>query len=132
MLRNGFFLFQFSTREGMERILENRQWLIRLVPLILNTWSPNTFLKKDEISLASVWVKLHNVPIVAYLEIGLSLITTKLGRPLMLDFYTSDMCLNPWGRNTYARALIEVSADKALLDKNRKREGNDVSRDWWY
>ncbi|GJW62190.1 zinc knuckle CX2CX4HX4C containing protein [Tanacetum coccineum] len=116
MLRNGFFLFQFSTREGMERVLENGSWLIRLVPLILNIWSPNTFLKKDEISLAPVWVKLHNVPIVAYSEIGLSLITTKLGRPLMLDSYTSDMCLNPWGRNTYARALIEVSADKALLD----------------
>ncbi|GJU42757.1 hypothetical protein Tco_1195714 [Tanacetum coccineum] len=116
ILRNGLFLFQFSTREGMERVLENGSWLIRLVPLILNIWSPNTILKKDEITSAPVWVKLHNVLIVAYSETGLSLITKKMGRPLMLDTYTSDMCLNPWGRNSYARALIEVSAANALLD----------------
>ncbi|GJR34544.1 retrovirus-related pol polyprotein from transposon TNT 1-94 [Tanacetum coccineum] len=109
-------LYGYFVGKRMERVLENGPWLIRLVLLILNIWSPNTILQKDEITLALVWVKLHNVPIVAYSEIGLSLITTKLGRPLMLDSYTSDMCLNPWGRNTYARALIEVSAAKALLD----------------
>ncbi|GJY30289.1 hypothetical protein Tco_0413784 [Tanacetum coccineum] len=35
-------------------------------------------LKKDEITAAPVWVKLHNVPIVACSEVGLSLITTKV------------------------------------------------------
>ncbi|GJU31920.1 zinc knuckle CX2CX4HX4C containing protein [Tanacetum coccineum] len=69
-----------------------------------------------KITTALVLVKLHNVPIVAYSEIGLSLITTKLGRPIMLDAYTSTMCLKSWGRNTYARALIEVSSKKALVD----------------
>ncbi|GKD46539.1 hypothetical protein Tco_1271184 [Tanacetum coccineum] len=54
-------------------------------------------------------MKLHNVPIVAYSEIGFSLITTKLGRPIMLDTYISNMCLNSLGQNTYTRALIEVS-----------------------
>ncbi|GKF10851.1 zinc knuckle CX2CX4HX4C containing protein, partial [Tanacetum coccineum] len=61
-------------------------------------------------------VKLYNVPIVAYSEIGLSLITTQLGKPIMLDRYTSNMCVNSWGRNSYARALIEVSAKTTLLD----------------
>ncbi|GJY48093.1 RNA-directed DNA polymerase, eukaryota, reverse transcriptase zinc-binding domain protein [Tanacetum coccineum] len=60
--------------------------------------------------------KLHNVPIVAYSEIGLSLITTKLGRPIMLDAYTCNMCLKSWGRNNYARALIEVSSENVLVD----------------
>ncbi|GKF12064.1 hypothetical protein Tco_0049990 [Tanacetum coccineum] len=32
----GFFFFQFSTKKGMEKVLENGPWLIRLVPLILN------------------------------------------------------------------------------------------------
>nr|GFB23689.1 RNA-directed DNA polymerase, eukaryota, reverse transcriptase zinc-binding domain protein [Tanacetum cinerariifolium] len=31
MLTNGFFFFQFATREGLERVLENGPWLIRLV-----------------------------------------------------------------------------------------------------
>ncbi|GJS97983.1 hypothetical protein Tco_0819153 [Tanacetum coccineum] len=72
-------------------VLEDGPWLIRTVPLILNVWSPNTDLKKAEVKKAPVWIKLHHVPIVAYSEIGLSLITTQL-------------------------ALIEVSAENELLD----------------
>ncbi|GJR90734.1 zinc knuckle CX2CX4HX4C containing protein [Tanacetum coccineum] len=65
-------------------------WLIRLVPIVLNIWIPNTRLKKDDIKVAPVWVKLHKVPIVAFSE--------------------------SWGRNTYVRALVEVSTDKGLVD----------------
>ncbi|GKA68734.1 hypothetical protein Tco_0768651, partial [Tanacetum coccineum] len=86
MNKNGFFFFKFSTRD----------------------------VKKDEIKMVPIWVKLHHVPVVAYLEIGLSLITSQLGRPIMLDSYTCNMCINPWGKSDYARALIQVSADKAL------------------
>ncbi|GKA43801.1 zinc knuckle CX2CX4HX4C containing protein [Tanacetum coccineum] len=115
-LHEGFFMFQFNTKEGMESVMENGPWLIRYVPLILNVWTPNTDLKKDVIKTAPLWVKLHHVPIVAYSEVGLSLITTQLGRPLMLDSYTSSMCLSSWGRNTYARALVEFSAEEELKD----------------
>nr|GEW89593.1 hypothetical protein [Tanacetum cinerariifolium] len=34
----------------------------------------------------------------------------------MLDSYTSNMCLHSWGRSTYARALIEISADEDLKE----------------
>ncbi|GJR71446.1 hypothetical protein Tco_0083811 [Tanacetum coccineum] len=54
-------------------------------------------------------VKLRHVPIVAYSEIGLSLIMTQIGRPIMLDSYTSNMYLRSWGRKESARALIEIS-----------------------
>ncbi|GJV22742.1 hypothetical protein Tco_1375437 [Tanacetum coccineum] len=62
----------------MESVLENGPWLIRRMPLIMNIWSPNTNLLKAEVKKAPVWVKLHHVPIVAYSEIGLSLITTQI------------------------------------------------------
>nr|GEU52723.1 hypothetical protein [Tanacetum cinerariifolium] len=101
---------------SMEKVLESGPWLVRLVPLILNIWSPNAKLTKDEVRLALVWVKLHNVPILAYLEIRLSLIATQLGRPIMFDSYTSSMCLDPWGKCMYARVLIEMRADKELMD----------------
>ncbi|GJX73754.1 zinc knuckle CX2CX4HX4C containing protein [Tanacetum coccineum] len=115
-LHGEFFLFQFDTKAGMERVLETGPWLIRRVPLILNMWSPNVDLKKDEVKTAPVWIKLHHVPIVAYTEVGLSLITTQIGKPIMLDSYTSNMCVSSWGRSSYARALIEVSADKELME----------------
>ncbi|GJZ25311.1 zinc knuckle CX2CX4HX4C containing protein [Tanacetum coccineum] len=115
-LHGEFFLFQFETKEGMNRVLDYGSWLIRRVPLILNIWSPNCDLHKAEIKKVPVWVKLHNVPIVAYSEVGLSLITTQIGKPIQLDAYTSDMCLNSWGRSAYARALIEISADVILKE----------------
>ncbi|GJT14867.1 hypothetical protein Tco_0873573 [Tanacetum coccineum] len=79
-----------NTLYGMESVLENGPWLIHRVPLILNEWTLNTILKKDEIKSAPI------------------------GRPIMLDTYTSNMCLHSWGRSTYARALIEISADMEL------------------
>nr|GEW13022.1 hypothetical protein [Tanacetum cinerariifolium] len=86
--KNGFFYFQFSTHDGMEKVIENGPWLIWSVPLILNVWTPNAQVKKDDIKAVPVWVKLRHVPVVSYSEIGLSLITTQLGRPIMLDSYT--------------------------------------------
>ncbi|GJV99692.1 zinc knuckle CX2CX4HX4C containing protein [Tanacetum coccineum] len=93
----------------MEKVLENGPWLIRLIPIFLNIWSVNTKLERDVITTAPVWVKIHNVPIGAFSEVGLSLITSKLGRPIMMGAYTSDLCLNPCGHNLYARVLVEVS-----------------------
>ncbi|GJX51241.1 hypothetical protein Tco_0278086 [Tanacetum coccineum] len=61
-------------------------------------------------------VKLHGVPVTAFSEDGLSAIATKLGTPLMLDSYTSDMCMQSWGRSSYARVMIELRADVELKD----------------
>nr|GEX94965.1 hypothetical protein [Tanacetum cinerariifolium] len=112
-----FFNTLYGYFIGMESVLENGPWLIRSEPLMLNILSHNTDLKKVEVKHAPVWVKLHHVPIVAHSEIELSLITTQIGKPIMLDSYTSNMCLNSWGRSTYAKALIEVSAEVELKDK---------------
>ncbi|GKD09462.1 reverse transcriptase domain, reverse transcriptase zinc-binding domain protein [Tanacetum coccineum] len=105
LLHEDFLMFQFNTKEGMESVMENGPWLIRFVPLILNIWTPNKDLKKDVITSAPLWVKLHHVPIVAYSKVGLSLIATQLGKPIMMDSYTS---------NTYARILVEFSALEEL------------------
>ncbi|GJW89624.1 zinc knuckle CX2CX4HX4C containing protein, partial [Tanacetum coccineum] len=102
--------------KGMERVLKNGSWLICLVPIFLNFWTPNTVLKNDTITSAPIWDKLHHVPIVAFSKIGLSLIMSQLGRPIMLDAYTSTMCQKSWGRNSYAQALVEVSSLAALKE----------------
>lgn len=35
---------------------------------------------------------------------------------MMLDSYTSTMCVESWGRSSYARAMIEVNATKELTE----------------
>ncbi|GJU37931.1 zinc finger, CCHC-type containing protein [Tanacetum coccineum] len=74
-------------------MLENGPWFIRNNLLILKKWHPDENLLKEDVSIVPVWVKLHGVPVTAFSEDGLSAIATKLGTPLMLDSYTSDMCM---------------------------------------
>nr|GEY05135.1 hypothetical protein [Tanacetum cinerariifolium] len=100
----------------MEQVLENGPWLIRMVPIMLNIWTPNSILKKDTITSVPVWVKLHNVSVVAFSEVGISIIASSLGKPIMLDSYTSTICQKSWGKNSYARVLTEVSSLSPLLE----------------
>nr|XP_043625572.1 uncharacterized protein LOC122596998 [Erigeron canadensis] len=93
MNASGFFFFKFSDTKGMKEVLDGGPWLIRNIPIFLRKWSPTVQLKKEEIKEISVWVKIHNVPIAAYSDDGLT-----------------------WGRSSYARALIDISANDAFKD----------------
>nr|GEW24221.1 hypothetical protein [Tanacetum cinerariifolium] len=85
-------------------------------PLILKKWNPDVNLLKEDVGNVPIWVKLHDVPFTAFSEDDLSTIATKLGTPLIIDSYTSYMCLQSWGRSSYARAMIELQADVELKD----------------
>ncbi|GKC63877.1 putative reverse transcriptase domain-containing protein [Tanacetum coccineum] len=110
------FSFQFSLIEGLDAMLENGLWFTRNNPLILKKWNLDVNLLKEDVGNVPVWVKLHGVPVTAFSENSLSVISTKIGTPLMLDSYTFDICIQSWGRSSYARALIEVQADVELKD----------------
>ncbi|KAJ0521403.1 hypothetical protein HanIR_Chr10g0470471 [Helianthus annuus] len=114
MNANGFFFFKFKTKEGMDQMLEDGPWLIRNVPIILKEWSASIKMEKEDIKVVPVWVKMHDVPLAAFTEDGLSLVASKIGVPKMLDSYTATMCAESWGRSSYARALIEVQAGAEL------------------
>ncbi|GJW11270.1 zinc finger, CCHC-type containing protein [Tanacetum coccineum] len=100
----------------LDAMLENGPWFIRNNPLILKKWHSNENLLKEDVSIVPVWVKLHGVPVTAFSEDGLSVIVSKLGTPLMFDSYTSDMCMQSWGRSSYARVMVELRADVELKD----------------
>nr|GEV46901.1 hypothetical protein [Tanacetum cinerariifolium] len=72
---------------------------------------PDVNLLKEDVINVPVWVKLHSVPVTKFSEDGLSVIDTKLGTPLIVDSYTSDMCMKSWGRSSYARGMIELWDD---------------------
>nr|GEV73918.1 retrotransposon protein, putative, Ty3-gypsy subclass [Tanacetum cinerariifolium] len=110
----GLFSFKFSSIDGFDAILKNGPWFIRNNPHILKKWHPDENLLKEDVSVIPVWVKLYGVPVTAFNEDGLSAIATKLVTPRMLDSYTSDMCMQSWGRSIYARVMIELQADVDL------------------
>ncbi|XP_071708475.1 uncharacterized protein [Rutidosis leptorrhynchoides] len=44
------------------------------------------------------------------------MIASKIGKPMLLDSYTSTMCMESWGRPNYARAMIEISAENDMRE----------------
>jgi hypothetical protein len=70
---DGVYLFKFATKEGVDRVLGRGPWLIRNSPIILNKWNPTLSLNRNEVNKVPVWIKIHNVPLLAYSEDGLSM-----------------------------------------------------------
>ncbi|XP_071689183.1 uncharacterized protein [Rutidosis leptorrhynchoides] len=98
-------------------VLEQGPWMVQNIPIILNKWSPDISLTKGDLTRVPVWVKLHDIPLVGYTNDGLSLIASKVGKPMMSDSFTSSICVEAWGRPNFARALIEVSVESDLKDE---------------
>ncbi|XP_071699632.1 uncharacterized protein [Rutidosis leptorrhynchoides] len=115
----GFFFFHFDSEKGVKDVLENGPWIIRTMPIILNKWSPDASLTKENLSKVPVWVKLYDIPLAGFTEDGLNAIASKIGRPMMLDSYTSTICVEFWSRPNYAPAMIEVSSDVDLKEAIR-------------
>ncbi|GJS40295.1 zinc finger, CCHC-type containing protein [Tanacetum coccineum] len=69
---NGLFLFKFSSKDGMDSMLENGLWFIRNTPFILKKWNRVNLIKEDDGNVP-VWVKFHGVPMMALSEDGLIL-----------------------------------------------------------
>nr|GEX52137.1 copia protein [Tanacetum cinerariifolium] len=116
MNSKGFFFFQFNTSKGLEDVLENRPWMIQNSPIILKKWTMNTCLCKEELTRIPVWVKIHDVHIQVFSEDGLSIIASQIGKPIMLDSYTSSMCIESWGRSSFYRCMIEINANDVLKE----------------
>nr|GEV66318.1 hypothetical protein [Tanacetum cinerariifolium] len=108
MNTKGFFFFKFDTRVGLESVLEGGPWIIRNSPIILKKWSMDTRLLKEKVTRISIWVKLHDVPIQVFEEDGINLIAMFIGKLVMLGSYIISMCNDSWGRNSFARCLIEI------------------------
>ncbi|GJU92351.1 putative reverse transcriptase domain-containing protein [Tanacetum coccineum] len=111
---NGLFFFQFSSKDGSNAMLENGPWYIRNNSFILKKWNLDVILQKEYVGNVLVWVKFYGVSMTTFSEDGFGIIATTLGASLMLDSYTSDMCMQSWGRSSYDRAMIELRADEEL------------------
>jgi hypothetical protein len=116
MNAKGFFFFKFTSKKGVDDVLDNGPWLIRNVPIILKPWNLNTNLLKEDLTHIPVWVKFHDVPLAMFSDDGLSLLATLIGTPKRLDAFTSQMCKESWGRSSFARCMIEVKSDEVLRD----------------
>ncbi|GJV44868.1 zinc knuckle CX2CX4HX4C containing protein [Tanacetum coccineum] len=112
--RVAFLVVEYYAR--LEDVLESVSWVICNIPIILKKWNMNSSLLKEELTRISVWVKINDVPLQVFLEDGISLIASQIGKPIILDSYTSAMCIDSWGWSSFARCLIKVKADDVLKE----------------
>ncbi|GJX84218.1 sodium/hydrogen exchanger 6 [Tanacetum coccineum] len=80
---------------GLKRIMMNAKGLF--------------FFKFDAVLEGGPWMVLFE-------EDRISLIAMYLGKPIMLDSYTSSMCKDSWGRGSFARCLIEINSDADFIE----------------
>ncbi|KAJ9536681.1 hypothetical protein OSB04_un000154 [Centaurea solstitialis] len=110
MNNNGIYFFKFNDVGGSNQVVEGGPLMIRGVPLFLDHWDPTKGLVKPIHTSCPLWVKLHNVPLVAFNKEGISRIASALGIPKQMDACTSSMCDKSWGRPGFAKVLVEAWA----------------------
>ncbi|GJZ64108.1 hypothetical protein Tco_0620529 [Tanacetum coccineum] len=89
-------------------------------------WSELTREKHQEVmnTIWSIWNKLvvetpietNAIPCLVFSEDGLSIIASQIGNPIILDSYTSSICIESQGRSSFARCLIEIDSEDVLKE----------------
>ena len=111
---NGFFFFRFNDEGGSKQAIENGPLIVKGIPLFVLPWNPSKGLRKPAHTSCPIWVKLHQIPLVAFNKEGVSRIASALGIPMQMDACTADMCHNAWGRPSFAKVLMDVWAGTKL------------------
>ncbi|GKB02678.1 probable L-cysteine desulfhydrase, chloroplastic [Tanacetum coccineum] len=119
---NGVFCFKFKNEEGMNFVLDNSPWMVNNRPFFVQKWSPDVSLDKPERDKIPLWVKMMDIPLEAWNKEGISKLASSVGKPLVMDEMTANMCQYGKGRIGYARVLVEVDAKKTAQGVNRIRK----------
>ncbi|GKD43550.1 RNA-directed DNA polymerase, eukaryota, reverse transcriptase zinc-binding domain protein [Tanacetum coccineum] len=83
---NGVFFIKFHNDEGLESVVNSGPWMVRVCNVPLEAWATN----------------------------GISALASRIGKPLVMDNVTAEMCKVRFSRVRFARVLVEVSAKKSL------------------
>ncbi|KAJ9536410.1 hypothetical protein OSB04_un000423 [Centaurea solstitialis] len=107
---NGIFFFKFETEGGANQVVNLGSVMLNGIPFFLLPWDPTKGLSKPQHVSCPLWVKIHNIPLIAFNNEGISRIASALGVPLRMDACTTSMCDKAWGRSGFAKILVDVWA----------------------
>ncbi|KAJ9536545.1 hypothetical protein OSB04_un000297 [Centaurea solstitialis] len=107
---NGVYFFKFNDVGGCTQVIESGPLMIRGAPLFVSLWDPVKGISKPVHDTCPLWIKLHNVPLVAFNREGIGRIASALGISKQMDACTASMCDKAWGRPGFAKVLVDVWA----------------------
>ncbi|KAL2251386.1 UNVERIFIED_CONTAM: hypothetical protein Sindi_2260900 [Sesamum indicum] len=79
---NRFFFFQFKTVIDMEEVIEGGPWLFQGQPIVLQKWEPGMVMRKLKHTQVPIWILLRHLPVELWIEEGLSMVASGVGKPL--------------------------------------------------
>ncbi|GJY19375.1 RNA-directed DNA polymerase, eukaryota, reverse transcriptase zinc-binding domain protein, partial [Tanacetum coccineum] len=91
--KNGCYMFKFKDETGMNVVIEKGPWM------------------KVEPRKMHVWVKINNVPLEAWCVKGISDLASGLGKPILIDTMTANMCHKGIGKNIKGSKKVQVMYD---------------------
>nr|GEY21840.1 hypothetical protein [Tanacetum cinerariifolium] len=124
-LNKNLFSIPTSIKENMDEVAIFDEEIVK------KKWSLDVCVEKAEPDRIPVWVKLFNIPLEAWSVKGISALASRLGKPLVMDDMTANMCHNGIGRSAFVRVLMEIKADKGFKDLTEikyKDKSNNVIR----
>ncbi|GKE28450.1 RNA-directed DNA polymerase, eukaryota, reverse transcriptase zinc-binding domain protein [Tanacetum coccineum] len=81
--------------------------MVNSKPLMVQKWDPSIGMSKYEPTKIPVWVKLTDLPMEAWTTKGISVVSSSMGRPLIMDSMTAYVCKNGVGRTKYGRVTYD-------------------------
>ncbi|GAB2229705.1 hypothetical protein Drorol1_Dr00013957, partial [Drosera rotundifolia] len=103
--RPGQLLLEFDSTDRFPTLLERSPWTIARRPVLLRHWAPDMSFEDLQPRTLSVWVKFSGMPTSLYIEVGLGLIASSFGKPVLMDQVTRSGT-----RLRFARFLVELEA----------------------
>ncbi|GJW70337.1 RNA-directed DNA polymerase, eukaryota, reverse transcriptase zinc-binding domain protein [Tanacetum coccineum] len=113
---SGMCFFKFGNEEGMYYVVENGPWMVRNKPLV-QKWNPLMNMEMNEPTVIPLWVRLMNVLMEAWTVKGISKIASSLGKPIIMDAMTTNLCQYGSGRVGYARVLVEIAVKNGFQEE---------------
>jgi len=107
---SGWLLFQFDNESSRDSVMDGGPYTVFGRPLMLKAMPPFFEFDDQNVSFMPVWVNLPALPLECWTSAALSIICSKIGKPISTDAITATR-----GQFSYARVLIEIDASKDLV-----------------
>ncbi|KAF9603123.1 hypothetical protein IFM89_033959 [Coptis chinensis] len=105
------FYFKFSSKEDRKAVLDEGPVFMGGRCLVIGPWTQNVELQMKSLNTIPIWVKMHGVPKVMWIDEGLGFIASKVGKPHCQDRPTKER-----RQLDYARVCVEYKVNETLPD----------------
>ncbi|XP_050938810.1 uncharacterized protein LOC127148657 [Cucumis melo] len=103
ILENDLICFQFRRPKSVEWILLRGPWHFGGKPMLLRKWTPGIVPESFVFNSVPVWIRLGKIPMELWIEAGLAVVASAVGKPISLDLTTKER-----RRLSYARVCVEL------------------------